>query len=52
LLIQHRDRIAHTSAWPIDMSITTRLILYIVIPPIAWFGAAIVEIGLDRILGS
>ena len=52
LLIQHRDRIAHTSAWPIDMSITTRLILYIVIPPIAWFGAAIVEVGLDRILSS
>ena len=52
LLMQHRDRIAHTSAWPIDMSIATRLILYIVIPPLAWFGTAIVEVGLDRIWGS
>ncbi len=52
LLMQHRDRIQHTSAWPIDMSIATRLILYIVIPPIAWLGAAVVEFGLDRILGG
>jgi len=52
LLMQHRDRIQHTSAWPIDLSIATRLILYIIIPPLAWLGAAAVEVGLDRVLGS
>ncbi len=52
LLLQHRDRIQHTSAWPMDLSIASRLILYIVIPPLAWLGAAVVEVGLDRILGS
>ena len=52
LLMQHRDRIQHTSAWPIDLSIATRLILYIIIPPLAWFGAAVVELGLDKILSS
>lgn len=52
LLMQHRDRIQRTSAWPIDLPIASRLILYIAIPPIAWLGAAIVEVGLDRILGS
>ena len=52
LLMQHRDRIQHTSAWPIDLSIATRLIFYIIIPPLAWFGAALVELGLDRILGG
>jgi hypothetical protein len=52
LLMQHRDRIQHTSAWPIDFSIASRLILYIVIPPLAWLGAAVVEVGLDKILGS
>ena len=52
LLMQHRDRIQHTSAWPIDLSIASRLMLYLVIPPLAWLGAAIVEVGLDKILGS
>ena len=52
LLMQHRDRIQHTSAWPIDLSIATRLILYIVIPPLAWFGAAVVEVGVDKVLGN
>jgi hypothetical protein len=52
LLMQHRDRIQHTSAWPIDLSIASRLILYIIIPPLAWLGAAVVEVSLDRILGG
>ena len=52
LLMQHRDRVRHTSAWPIDMSIASRLILYIIIPPLAWLGAAIVEMGLDKILNG
>jgi hypothetical protein len=50
LLMQHRDRVRHTSAWPIDLSIAFRLILFIIIPPLAWLGAAFVELGLDRIL--
>lgn len=50
LLMQHRDRIQHTSTWPIDLSIASRLILYIIIPPLAWLGAAVVEFGLDKIL--
>jgi hypothetical protein len=52
LLMQHRDRIQHTSAWPIDFSIASRLILYIVIPPLAWFGAAVVELGLEKVLSN
>jgi hypothetical protein len=52
LLMQHRDRIQHTSAWPIDLSIVTRLILYIIIPPLAWLGAAVVEVGVDRLLSG
>jgi len=50
LLMQHRDRVRHTSAWPIDLSIAFRLILFIIIPPLAWLGAAFVELGLDKIL--
>ncbi|MFQ6004126.1 MAG: hypothetical protein ACE5OQ_01370 [Woeseia sp.] len=50
LLMLHRDRIRHASAWPIDLSIASRLILYVIIPPLAWLGAAVIEVGLDRIL--
>lgn len=50
LIMLHRDRIRRASAWPIDLSIVSRLILYIIIPPLAWLGAAFVEVGLDRIL--
>ncbi len=52
LLMQHRDRVRHTSTWPIDLSIAFRLILFIIIPPLAWLGAAFVELGLDRILSG
>ena len=52
LLMQHRDRVRHTSTWPIDLSIAFRLILFIIIPPLAWLGAAFVELGLDGILSS
>jgi hypothetical protein len=50
-LMQHRDRIRDTSTWPLDFSIYSRLVFYIILPPIAWLGAAFVELGVDRILG-
>jgi hypothetical protein len=50
LLMQHRDRIADTSTWPLDWTIYSRLAFYVILPPIAWLGAAFVEFGLDRIL--
>jgi hypothetical protein len=52
LLMQHRDRVRHASAWPIDLSFVSRLLVYIVIPPLAWLGAAFVEVAVDRILGG
>ena len=50
LLMQHRDRIGDTSTWPIDWTIYSRLAFYVILPPIAWLGAAFVEFGLDRFL--
>ena len=52
LLLQRRRRLKDVSNWPIDLSVVSRLLLYIVIPPIAWLGAAFVEIGLDGFLGG
>jgi hypothetical protein len=43
LLLQHRDRLKHTYTWPIDLAIVYRLLFYVVIPPLAWLGAALME---------
>ncbi len=42
-LVAHRDRIAHLPTWPVDLSILSRVGFYLVIPPLAWVGAALVE---------
>jgi putative Mn2+ efflux pump MntP len=49
-LMQHRDRVSNTSTWPLDWTIYSRLAFYIILPPIAWLGAAFVEFGVGRIL--
>ena len=43
LLLQHRDRLKHTYTWPMDLAIVYRLLFYVVIPPLAWLGAALME---------
>ena len=43
LLLSYRDRIKSISTWPLDMSAAYRIVLYLIIPPLAWVGAALVE---------
>ena len=43
VLVAHRERIQHLSTWPVDLSILSRVGLYLIIPPLAWVGAALVE---------
>jgi hypothetical protein len=50
LLLQRRERVAQASTWPIDMAIVQRFLFYIVIPPLAWVGAALVEFVIDGII--
>lgn len=42
-LVLYRQMINEINEWPIDFPIFMRLALYIVIPLLTWFGAAIVE---------
>lgn len=42
-LLAHRERVQHLSTWPVDLSILSRVALYLIIPPLAWVGAALVE---------
>ena len=42
-LLQRRDRLSSLSTWPINVTLIQRFILYVVLPPLAWVGAALVE---------
>ncbi len=42
-LVAHRERIAHLPTWPVDLSVLSRVGFYLIIPPLAWVGAALVE---------
>ena len=47
-LVAHRDRIRHTSTWPLDLSLISRVVFYLIIPPLAWVGAALVEMMVEE----
>lgn len=48
VLLQRRERVKALSTWPVDISILQRFFFYIIIPPLAWVGAALVEFLLAR----
>ena len=50
LLLQHRDRLKHAYTWPMDLAIVYRLLFYVVIPPLAWVGAALMETAVQGLL--
>lgn len=50
-LLQRRDRIQSVQTWPLDIGIWSRLVFYVLIPPLAWAGAAVVEVIISRWLG-
>ena len=50
-LLQRRDRIKAIHTWPLDVAIWRRLFFYVLIPPLAWSGAALVEVVIDKFLG-
>jgi hypothetical protein len=47
-LLSHRDRIADLATWPLDVKLVSRIALYVILPPIAWSAAAMVEMFLER----
>jgi hypothetical protein len=42
-LLAFRREIQQVSEWPFDVSVVTRLGLYLIIPPLTWVGAALIE---------
>ncbi|NKB32416.1 MAG: hypothetical protein GKR91_04895 [Pseudomonadales bacterium] len=49
-LIHRREQILKLRNWPMDLTIVSRFALYVFIPPLAWTGAALMEMYLDRIV--
>ncbi len=42
-LLSYRREILEVSEWPFDLGIMARLGLYLIIPPLTWVGAALIE---------
>ncbi|MDA1076812.1 MAG: hypothetical protein O3A63_18980 [Proteobacteria bacterium] len=51
-LLSHRDRIANLSTWPLDTTLASRILLYVILPPLAWSAAALVEALLERFISN
>ena len=51
-LLSHRDRIASLGTWPLDVKLASRIALYVVLPPIAWSAAALVEVLIERFIAA
>ena len=47
VLLQRRERVSNAATWPIDVGFLQRFLFYIIIPPLAWVGAALVEFVID-----
>jgi hypothetical protein len=49
-LLVYRREIAQVSTWPFDGSNVTRMTFYLIIPPLTWAGAALIENLVDWLL--
>ena len=47
----YRQEIAQAPEWPVAARSATRIALYVVIPPLAWVGAALVQDAVANVLG-
>lgn len=52
VLLQRRERVSEAPTWPVNVSTFQRFLLYIIIPPLAWVGAALVELVVEGFLGE
>jgi hypothetical protein len=46
-LLTYRREVVDAPEWPFDTSVIGRLAIYLIIPPLTWIGAALIEILVD-----
>ncbi len=51
-LLRRREAIAQAREWPLDTTALSRVAIYFIIPPLAWAGAAMMEILIETLLDS
>jgi hypothetical protein len=51
-LLAHRDRVQAQRTWLLSTDVVSRVFLYLIIPPLAWVGAAMVERLVDQLVGG
>ena len=51
LLTTHRETVRDFNAWPLDVGLVGKLLFYVIIPPLAWVAAALVELVVERVVG-
>lgn len=49
-LLSYRTEIQHVPEWPFNAGLLTRLGFYLIIPPLTWVGAALVEFFLEDVV--
>jgi hypothetical protein len=49
-LLDYRDHVQRVPDWPVDVGAISRLLLYLIIPPLTWVGAALIENLVDRLV--
>lgn len=51
-LLDRRAYVTDQPSWPMDLRTVSRAAFYVVIPPLAWVGAALVERAVDTLIGT
>jgi hypothetical protein len=51
LLSMYRRQIADVPEWPVSAGSASRVLFYVVIPPLAWVAAALVQNLVSNVLG-
>jgi len=49
-ILDMRERVAQAPSWPLDLAGVRRILLYIVLPPLTWAAAALVERLVDSVV--
>jgi hypothetical protein len=49
-LLDHRQHVQRVSDWPLDIGALSQLAFYLIIPPLTWVGAALIENIVDALL--
>jgi hypothetical protein len=48
--LTYRREIVAVHEWPFDTGVTTRLAFYLIIPPLTWVAAALIDVAVERLL--